>query len=64
MISALADAGAALARPDYRDAAVACAEFVWRDMRDPDGRLLRSFDRGQARLAPTWRTTHSCWRRS
>ncbi len=50
MISALADAGAALARPDYRDAAVACAEFVWRDMRDADGRLLRSFNRGQARL--------------
>ncbi|HZH24771.1 MAG TPA: thioredoxin domain-containing protein [Solirubrobacteraceae bacterium] len=50
MISALADAGAALARMDYRDAAVACAEFVWRDMRDSEGRLLRSFNRGQARL--------------
>ena len=50
MISALADAGAALARPDYRDAAVACAEFAWRDLRDSDGRLLRSFNRGQARL--------------
>jgi uncharacterized protein len=50
MISALADAGAALERPDYRDAAVACAEFVLRDMRDADGRLLRSFNRGQARL--------------
>ena len=50
MISALADAGAALARADYRDAAVACADFVWRDMRDADGRLLRSFNRGQARL--------------
>jgi hypothetical protein len=51
MISALADAGAALARTDYRDAAVACAEFVWRDMCDSEGRLLRSFNRGQARLA-------------
>jgi uncharacterized protein YyaL (SSP411 family) len=51
MISALADAGAALERPDYRDAAVACAEFVWRDMRDADGRLLRTYNRGQARLA-------------
>ena len=50
MISALADAGAALDRPDYRDAAVACAEFVWRDMRDADGRLLRTYNRGQARL--------------
>jgi uncharacterized protein len=51
MISALADAGAALERADYRDAAVACAEFVWRDMRDGDGRLLRSYNRGQARLS-------------
>ena len=50
MISALAEAGAALERPDYRDAAVACAEFVWRDMRDADGRLLRTYNRGQARL--------------
>jgi uncharacterized protein len=51
MISALADAGAALERADYRDAGVACAEFVWRDMRDGDGRLLRSYNRGQARLS-------------
>ena len=50
MISALADAGAALERDDYTDAAVACAEFVWRDMRDADGRLLRTYNRGQARL--------------
>src|SRR5215211_4309988 len=51
MISALADAGAALECPDYRDAAVACAEFVWRDMRDADGRLLRTYNRGEARLS-------------
>jgi uncharacterized protein len=51
MISALADAGAALDRPDYTDAAVACAEFIWRDMRDENGRLLRTYNRGQARLA-------------
>jgi uncharacterized protein YyaL (SSP411 family) len=50
-ITALAEAGAALERADYRDAAVACAEFVWRDMRDGDGRLLRTYNRGQARLA-------------
>jgi uncharacterized protein YyaL (SSP411 family) len=50
MISALAEAGAALERPDYTDAAVACAEFIWRDMRDDDGRLLRSYNRGRARL--------------
>jgi uncharacterized protein YyaL (SSP411 family) len=50
MIAALADAGAALDRADYRDAAVACAEFVWREMRDAEGRLLRTYNRGQARL--------------
>jgi uncharacterized protein YyaL (SSP411 family) len=50
MISALADAGAVLGRDDYRDAAVACAEFILRDLRDADGRLLRTYNRGQGRL--------------
>jgi len=50
MIAALADAGAALERPDYRDAAMDCADFLLRDMRDADGRLLRTYNRGQARL--------------
>ena len=50
MISALADAGGALERPDYVDAAVACAEFVWRDLRDDRGRLLRTYNRGRAQL--------------
>jgi uncharacterized protein YyaL (SSP411 family) len=50
MISALADAGAALERPDYTAAAVACAEFVWRDLRDGEGRLLRTYNRGTAQL--------------
>jgi uncharacterized protein YyaL (SSP411 family) len=50
MISALADAGAALDRADYRDAAIACAEFLLRDLRDPDGRLLRTYNRGEGRL--------------
>jgi uncharacterized protein YyaL (SSP411 family) len=49
MISALADAGAALERDDYRDAAVAAAEFVLRDLRDADGRLLRTYNRGRAK---------------
>jgi len=51
MIAALADAGAAMERDDYRDAAVACAEFVLRDLRDADGRLLRTYNRGRAKLA-------------
>src|SRR3954471_13770763 len=50
MISALADAGAALDEPRYRDAAVAAAEFVLRDLRDADGRLLRTYNHGSAHL--------------
>jgi uncharacterized protein len=49
MISALADAGAVLGEPRYRDAAVAAAEFVLHDLRS-DGRLLRSFNHGTAHL--------------
>jgi uncharacterized protein YyaL (SSP411 family) len=50
MISALADAGAVLERADYLDAAKACADFLLDTMRDADGRLLRTFKDGQARL--------------
>jgi uncharacterized protein YyaL (SSP411 family) len=50
MISALAQAGAALERPDYVDAAVACAEFVLRYMRDADGRLLRTWKDDRAHI--------------
>ena len=41
MIAALSDAGAAMGREDYLDAACACARFVFDSMRDPEGRLLR-----------------------
>jgi uncharacterized protein YyaL (SSP411 family) len=70
MISALADAGAALAEPAAREvaehareagetlpvgeellaAAVGCAEFVTREMRDGRGRLLRSYNAGEAKI--------------
>ena len=50
MISALADAGAVLDDDGYRSAAVRCAEFVLRDLRDGEGRLLRSFNRGRAQI--------------
>ncbi len=50
MISALAEAGAVLGRADLLDAAGGCAEFVLRDLRDDDGRLLRTFKDGQAKL--------------
>jgi uncharacterized protein len=51
MIAALADAGAILQREDYLDAAREAAAFVLDRMRGPDGRLLRTFNAGVARLA-------------
>src|SRR6202044_2288649 len=50
MVSALADAGAVLDRDDYLQAAAACAEFILRDLRDDDGRLLRTWKDGRGRL--------------
>jgi uncharacterized protein YyaL (SSP411 family) len=49
-IAALADAGAVLGREDYLDAARACAEFVLSSLRDPAGRLLRTYKDGRAHL--------------
>jgi uncharacterized protein YyaL (SSP411 family) len=50
MICALADAGATLDEPRYLDAAVGCAEFLLGEMRDAQGRLLRTYNDGQARI--------------
>jgi uncharacterized protein YyaL (SSP411 family) len=50
IISALAEAGAVLERPDYLDAATTCADFVGRELRDSDGRLLRTWKDGRGRL--------------
>ena len=50
MISALADAGAVLGRQDYLAAARDCAVFLTTRMRDADGRLLRTYNRDQAKL--------------
>jgi uncharacterized protein len=50
MIAALAEAGAALEEARYTDAAVACAEFVLRELRGSDGRLLRTYNDGAAKL--------------
>jgi len=50
MIGALAEAGAVLRRPDYLDAARTCAEFLLGELRGQDGRLLRSWKDGRARL--------------
>ncbi|MFL5901076.1 MAG: thioredoxin domain-containing protein [Solirubrobacterales bacterium] len=50
MIGALAEAGAVLERSDYLDAARACAEFIWEQMRNSDGNLLRTYKDGRAHL--------------
>jgi uncharacterized protein len=50
MISALAEAGAVLERIDYLDAARAAAAFILDEMRAPDGRLLRTYNAGEAKL--------------
>ena len=50
MISALAEAGAVLERADYLEAAIACAPFVLRELRDADGRLLRSWKDGRGTI--------------
>jgi uncharacterized protein YyaL (SSP411 family) len=51
-------AGEQVALPDgpgktgarYLEAAGACAEFLWRELRDGDGRLLRTYSSGQAKI--------------
>jgi len=50
MISALAEAGAVLERSDYVEAAAGAADFVLSELRDADGRLLRTYNDGRAKL--------------
>jgi uncharacterized protein YyaL (SSP411 family) len=50
MVAALAEAGAALEREDYLDAARACADFIWDRLRDSDGNLLRTYKDDRAHL--------------
>ena len=49
-VTALAETGAALGESRYLDAAVTCAEFLQTQMRDDRGRLLRTYNHGQAKL--------------
>jgi uncharacterized protein YyaL (SSP411 family) len=58
MVGALADAGAVLGRRDYLDAAVKAAEFLTTTMRGSDGRLLRTYNRGQAKI-PAYLEDHA-----
>jgi uncharacterized protein YyaL (SSP411 family) len=50
MIAALAEAGAVLEREHLLEAARTAAGFVLGELRDPGGRLLRTYKDGQARL--------------
>jgi uncharacterized protein YyaL (SSP411 family) len=50
MVSALAEAGAALGRPDYVEAAGACADFLLSELRDDSGRLLRTWKDGHGHI--------------
>jgi hypothetical protein len=49
MIDAMARAGAALDEPRYRTAAAAAADFLLKELRDGEGRLLHCWRAGQAR---------------
>ena len=46
MLAAFAEAGRALGRPDYTDIATQNAEFLYTNLRQADGRLLRSWRDG------------------
>jgi len=50
MLAALADAGAALDEPRYVGAAIDCAGFLLGDLRDGDGRLLRTWKDGRGHI--------------
>ena len=50
MLRSFAESGAALGRPDYLDAARKNADFLLASMRGPDGRLLRTWRNGEAKL--------------
>jgi uncharacterized protein len=49
-VSALAEAGAVLGRADYVEAAAGCASFLLDQLRNENGRLLRTYKDGDARL--------------
>ncbi len=50
MLAALAEASTILQEPRYAEAASKAADFLLRTMRTPEGRLLRTYKDGQAKL--------------
>ncbi len=65
-VAALAEAGAALGRPDWVATAVEVAEFLLSSLRRPDGRWLRAWQGGRPGRQPgrTRLTTPGWWRAS
>ena len=61
--AALAEAGAALGREDYLDAARRCADFVLGELRDEQGACCAPTTTARPASTPTSRTTPSCWKR-
>ncbi len=51
MVASLAEAARALARDDYRAAAVRAGDFILSALSAPDGGLYRTWKRGQAKIA-------------
>lgn len=51
MIAALAKAGAGLGDPSYIQAASRAADFIWDQLRDEDGKLLKRYRDGEAGLS-------------
>ena len=50
MIAALAKGAAALDEPKYAKAAQKAADFIWKELRDNQGRLLKRYRQGEAAL--------------
>jgi hypothetical protein len=50
MLASLAEAARVLERDDYRAAAVRCGEFLLRELFMPEGRLLRTYKNGEAKI--------------
>jgi uncharacterized protein YyaL (SSP411 family) len=50
MLASLAEAARVLERDDYRTAARRCGEFLLRELRTPEGRLLRTYKNGEAKI--------------
>ena len=57
-IAAFAEAGRAMGVAEYVDAAERCAAFVWHELRDGDGRLMRSWRAG-VRGRPAFADDHA-----